>query len=98
MYRVLPAVLLSCLMLALQAAALDEAPKPLTNSRPLSPKEELATFSLPAGFRAELVAAEPDVIDPVSMAFDERGRLFVAEMRGYPNGGRGTGMISSGRI
>src|SRR5262245_29638595 len=50
------------------------------------------------GFRAELVACEPEVVDPVAMAFDERGRIFVAEMRGYPNGGRGTGTITSGRI
>ncbi len=32
------------------------------------------------------------------MAFDEEGRIFVAEMRGYPNGGVATGKITSGRI
>lgn len=68
------------------------------NRGPLSPREELATFRLPKGFRAELVAAEPEVIDPVAMAFDEEGRLFVAEMRGYPNDGVATGKIHSGRI
>src|SRR5436305_5397875 len=65
---------------------------------PLSPREELATFRVPKGFRVELVASEPDVVDPVAMAFDENGRLFVCEMRGYPNGGVGTGEIASGRI
>ncbi len=65
---------------------------------PLSPREEQATFRLPKGFQIDLIAAEPDVIDPVAMAFDENGRLFVAEMRGYPNGGRATGTITSGRI
>src|SRR5579872_6703275 len=65
---------------------------------PLSPREEMATFKLPKGFHVELVASEPDVIDPVAMAFDEDGRLFVAEMRGYPNGGVGTGEVTSGRI
>jgi putative membrane-bound dehydrogenase-like protein len=65
---------------------------------PLSPKEELATFRIPKGFRVELVAAEPEVVDPVAMAFDEDGRLFVAEMRGYPNGGVATGDITSGQI
>jgi putative membrane-bound dehydrogenase-like protein len=74
-------------------------PKPGTPpAGPLSPREELATFHVPKGFRVELVASEPDVIDPVAMAFDEDGRLFVAEMRGYPNGGVGTGTITSGRI
>src|SRR5947207_3053305 len=64
----------------------------------LSPREELATFRVPKGFRVELVASEPDVVDPVAMAFDEDGRLYVAEMRGYPNGGVATGNISSGSI
>src|SRR5438552_17544487 len=65
---------------------------------PLTPNEELATFRVPHGFRVELVAAEPHVIDPVAIAFDEDGRLFVAEMRGYPNAGVGTGHITSGRV
>src|SRR4051794_26558446 len=67
-------------------------------SGPLSPREELASFRVPKGLRVELVACEPEVVDPVAMAFDEDGRIFVAEMRGYPNGGRGTGSITSGRI
>ncbi len=39
-----------------------------------------------AGVRIELVAAEPLVFDPVSMAFDEHGHLFVVEYVDYPNG------------
>jgi putative membrane-bound dehydrogenase-like protein len=70
----------------------------LATKGPLSPTEEKTTFRLAKGFHVELVAAEPDVIDPVALAFDENGRLFVAEMRGYPNGGVGTGTITSGRI
>src|SRR5258708_1405553 len=65
---------------------------------PLSPRDEQITFRVPKGFRVDLVASEPDVIDPVPMPFDEAGRLFVAEMRGYPNNGVGTGVITSGRI
>src|SRR5207248_5289695 len=74
-------------------------PQPLgAPTGPLSPKEELATFRVAKGYKVELVACEPDVVDPVAMAFDEDGRLFVAEMRGYPNGGVGTGKITSGRV
>src|SRR6516162_1505237 len=62
------------------------------------PAEEKAPFKVMKGFTVELVAAEPDVIDPVAMCFDEKGRLFVAEMRGYPNGGVATGNITSGQI
>ncbi len=50
----------------------------------LSPEQALQTFQLPAGFRIELVAAEPQVTDPVAMAFDAQGRLFVVEMLDYP--------------
>src|SRR5271154_5396352 len=90
-----------CIMLAaigllhLDGNAADPGKAPVG---PLSPSEELATLNIAKGFKIELVASEPDVIDPVAMAFDEEGRLFVAEMRGYPNEGVGTGVISSGRI
>jgi putative membrane-bound dehydrogenase-like protein len=66
---------------------------------PLAPREELATFQVAKGFKVELVAAEPEVIDPVAMTFDEDGRLFVVEMRGYPNAGVGEGQPNlPGRI
>ncbi|MCP4786279.1 MAG: c-type cytochrome [Fuerstiella sp.] len=44
----------------------------------------LNTFRLAEGFGLELVAAEPLVGDPVAACFDEFGRMFVAEMHGYP--------------
>ncbi|HVE39063.1 MAG TPA: PVC-type heme-binding CxxCH protein [Planctomycetota bacterium] len=53
---------------------------------PLSPKDALKAFRLQPGFRIDLVAAEPDVMDPVAMAFDEDGRIYVAEMADYPLG------------
>jgi putative membrane-bound dehydrogenase-like protein len=39
---------------------------------------------VPPGFRVELVAAEPDLHQPVAFAFDERGRIWVAEAYSYP--------------
>ena len=42
-------------------------------------------FIVKPGFKVELVAESPVVASPVAMAFDERGRLFVVEMRDYPN-------------
>ncbi len=50
---------------------------------PKSPKDALATFETLPGFKLDQTAAEPLVVDPVAMAFDEDGRLFVVEMRGY---------------
>jgi putative membrane-bound dehydrogenase-like protein len=36
------------------------------------------------GFQAELIAAEPDVHQPIAFAIDERGRLWVVEAYSYP--------------
>ena len=46
----------------------------------LSPEEEMKTFSLPPGFRVELVASEPMIESPILMDFDPDGRLWVLEM------------------
>ena len=55
-------------------------------SRPaLTPSQALDSFVLEPGYRIDLVAAEPLVQDPVAIAFDEHGRLYVAENRGYPD-------------
>ncbi|MDP1592115.1 MAG: hypothetical protein Q8M07_30425, partial [Prosthecobacter sp.] len=50
---------------------------------PLSPEEEMKTFAVEKGFRVELVASEPMIEAPVAMSFDDQGRLYVVEMRGY---------------
>ncbi|AGA27501.1 putative membrane-bound dehydrogenase [Singulisphaera acidiphila DSM 18658] len=58
-------------------------------TKPLSPAEERATFRLiDPKLRIELIASEPDVASPVAIAWDENGRLFVAEMTDYPAGPR----------
>ena len=49
----------------------------------IAPKDAVATITVPPGFRVELVAAEPLVSDPVAIAFDPDGRLWVVEMPGY---------------
>lgn len=51
---------------------------------PYSPEEALGTFQIEDGFRVELFASEPDVVDPVAIEFDESGRIFVVENSGYP--------------
>jgi len=80
------------LPLLLFSAAFGQSPAlntgtPVTVAKPLSPEEALAKFQLAeADLTIELAAAEPDVIDPVAIRFDERGRMWVAEMRDYPLG------------
>ena len=53
---------------------------------PKSPMQSLAAFRIEPGMKIELVAAEPLVKDPVAVAFDRRGRMFVAEYGDYPIG------------
>ena len=62
----------------------DDFREVVRSAEPLSPREEAATFILPAGFHAELVAAEPDIYKPMNMAFDSRGRLWVTTSKEYP--------------
>lgn len=64
---------------------------------PLTPEEALKTFKLEPNLKMELVAAEPTVISPVAIAFDEKGRMYVAEDRGYPVG-PGKGKPPEGKI
>ena len=69
--------------LALSAAEPEAAKQDLPRLKPTEPAAALGTFTIKPGFRLELAAAEPLVADPVVMAFDENGRLFVIEMIGY---------------
>jgi mono/diheme cytochrome c family protein/glucose/arabinose dehydrogenase len=59
--------------------------------RPLTAEEELKTFKVAKGFHVELVAAEPMIETPIAQSWDEKGRLFVCEMRGYMQDVEGKG-------
>ncbi|GEO08110.1 hypothetical protein SAE01_06060 [Segetibacter aerophilus] len=52
---------------------------------PLSPAESMSLMQVPPGFELQLFAAEPDVINPIFMNWDEKGRLWVIETVDYPN-------------
>jgi len=58
----------------------DAAPPP---SIALSPEASVATMQLPGGYSIEPVLTEPDIAEPVMIAFDGNGRMYVAEMRTY---------------
>ncbi len=75
-----------------------QAQPPAAVTGPFSPDDEKKTFRLAEGFDIELAASEPTVVDPVAMAFDELGRLYVAELRVYPNGGVATDAKPVSRI
>ncbi len=53
---------------------------------PLSTAEAAKRFQIPPGFELQLFAAEPLITgNPIAMAWDERGRLWIAESKDYPN-------------
>lgn len=56
---------------------------------PMAPTDVITKTKLPPGFTLSLIAAEPDVRNPIAMTFDERGRLWVAENFSWAGGGFG---------
>jgi putative membrane-bound dehydrogenase-like protein len=51
----------------------------------VSPAESAKHMALPPGFETRLFAAEPEIAKPICMAWDHRGRLWIAETTDYPN-------------
>src|SRR5262245_55403090 len=93
-YPVRPLRPISCF--ALLALVLTAVPRSLAAGRQLTgpfapaptpalaPAEAQKKFKLPDGFEIRLFAAEPDIVNPVAMTWDERGRLWVLELYEYP--------------
>ncbi|MSU50715.1 MAG: c-type cytochrome [Opitutus sp.] len=72
--------------LMLGAASAAEPYRPVdtqTSGQPLPAQEALARMRLSEGFKITLAAAEPDIRQPIALAYDERGRLWVAESYSY---------------
>ena len=72
------AILASLLTVTTAAVSLAEEP-------PFSPPRSAERIKLPEGFRATLFAGEPDLVKPIAMTIDDRGRLWVVESHSYPN-------------
>ena len=64
----------------------ERRPEPVKYQLPLSPKDSMRYTQVPADFDLQLFAAEPDIVKPIYMAWDERGRAWVIEARDYPHG------------
>jgi glucose/arabinose dehydrogenase len=83
--------------LAVSVTAQEEAKPfiPRRQSKPpgpaLSPQAAMEKMQVPEGFTVELVASEPDLVNPVAMAIDERGRFWVTESFEYPRREPGPG-------
>jgi len=51
----------------------------------LAPEQAARRIKVPEGFRVTLFAGEPDLVQPIAMTFDDRGRLWVVECLSYPH-------------
>ncbi len=57
----------------------------LTDStRPTQPQKALSRFRYPGDLILDLVLSEPEVVQPVELSFDHRGRLWVVQYHQYP--------------
>lgn len=85
----LSSVLSATLSVSLLSSAVLHGAEPPIDAKDLpriaaiEPADVVQTFKVKPGFRIELVAAEPLVIDPIAISFDENGRMFVVEMIDY---------------
>ncbi|MFT5128665.1 MAG: putative membrane-bound dehydrogenase-like protein [Rhodothermales bacterium] len=74
------------------AALLSICASAQTQSFPYhKPREAMQTILLPRDYQLELVASEPTIMEPVDVAWDPNGRMFVLEMRSYMQDEHGTG-------
>jgi len=53
--------------------------------KPLPAAESIKLVQVPQGMQVSLFASEPDIVNPIAVAWDERGRAFVVETVDYPN-------------
>ena len=58
---------------------------PVSSKAPVPPREASRQITVPKGFHVTLFAAEPDVVQPIAMTIDHRGRLWVVENYSYPD-------------
>jgi putative membrane-bound dehydrogenase-like protein len=64
----------------------ERRPEPVPYQLPLSARESMKYTQVPADFELQLFAAEPDIVKPIFMTWDERGRCWVVEAKDYPHG------------
>ncbi len=72
-------------------------PPPMLQA-PFDPESSQKRIQVPTGFTLELFASEPDIFNPICMAWDEKGRLWLVETKDYPNEINTTSGIGNDRI
>ncbi len=85
-------------LIPLSSLFAQQAKQPLIphaqDSPPNDPRDPITAakmMTVPEGFSVEVVAAEPDIVNPVAMTIDERGRFWITESVEYPRREAGQG-------
>src|SRR5262245_40464445 len=69
---------------AFAASPLEDKGRPVAQEPALTAEQTAAKLKLPPGFKVQVVASEPDVIQPIAMTQDDRGRLWIVTNTNYP--------------
>jgi glucose/arabinose dehydrogenase len=69
---------------AFAASPLEDKGRPVAQDPALTAEQTAAKMKLPPGFKVQVVAAEPDVVQPIAMTQDDRGRLWIVTNVNYP--------------
>ncbi len=69
---------------AFAASPLDDKGRPVASDPSRTPAETAAMMKVPPGFKVQVVTSEPDVVQPIAMTQDDRGRLWVLTNTNYP--------------
>ncbi|WP_114783006.1 PVC-type heme-binding CxxCH protein [Botryobacter ruber] len=76
----------------------ERRPEPPKFQHALTPEQSQKLTQVPVDFELQLFASEPDIINPIAMAWDEKGRLWVIETLDYPNEVRDEEGVGNDRI
>jgi len=63
---------------------MEDPKRPIASTQSIPPDEAVKQMALPPGFTVQVVAGEPDVVQPIAYTIDDRGRLWVLENTNYP--------------
>jgi putative membrane-bound dehydrogenase-like protein len=94
---VLEAIVLSSTLVAISGGVAAQTTVVVPHGQDRAPNaprpavEAIKAMTVPPGFTVELVAGEPDIVNPVAMTFDERGRIWITESLEYPRRQAGPG-------
>ena len=69
---------------AIAASPLEDKGRPVAQDPALTAEQTAQKLKVPPGFKVQVVASEPEVVQPIAMSIDDRGRIWVVTNTNYP--------------